>query len=387
MAVLWQEGISSLEIDVILHVKSYNFLIMLQIVVPELGESVIEATLASILKKEGEFVKKDTLLFELETEKITLEIVAPCDGILGGITHNVGDVLHVGDLLTSIEEKELNASIQVSSVHHIPAIDEVKVVLENTSSVSDAVVPVSFENNSVMNETSSRLEKRTPLSSIRKTIARRLKEAQNTAAILTTFNEVDMSAVIEMRTKYKDVFEKKHGVKLGFMSFFVKSSLEALKQIPVLNAFLDKDEIVSRNYYDIGVAISAPTGLLVPILRNVDELSLAGIEKSILTYSQKAKEGAITMDDLTGGTFSISNGGIFGSLLSTPIINPPQSSILGLHKIQERPVVVNGHIVVRPMMYVALSYDHRLIDGREAVTFLGLIKDYIESPGRFMLDL
>lgn len=232
-----------------------------------------------------------------------------------------------------------------------------------------------------------RVEKRVPMSRLRQRVAERLKEAQNTAAILTTFNEVDMSAVMDLRNRYKEPFEKKHGVKLGFMSFFVKACIHALKEIPMMNSQIEGDEIVHKNYYDIGIAVSAPQGLVVPILRDADTLSYAQAEKAIANLGQKAKDNKLTIEDLSGGTFTISNGGIFGSLLSTPILNPPQSGILGMHKIQERPVVVNGKIEIRPMMYLALSYDHRLIDGREAVTFLVQIKECIENPGRFLLNL
>ncbi len=232
-----------------------------------------------------------------------------------------------------------------------------------------------------------RLEKRVPMSRLRLRVAERLKQAQNTAAILTTFNEVDMSAINNLRTRYKDSFEKKYGVKLGFMSFFVKSCIYALKEIPMMNSQIEGEEIVHKNYYDIGIAVSAPQGLVVPILRDADQLDFAGIEKEVAVLGLKAKENKLSMEDLSGGTFTISNGGIFGSLLSTPILNPPQSGILGMHKIQDRPVVVDGKIEIRPMMYLALSYDHRLIDGREAVTFLVQVKECIENPGRFLLGL
>jgi 2-oxoglutarate dehydrogenase E2 component (dihydrolipoamide succinyltransferase) len=232
-----------------------------------------------------------------------------------------------------------------------------------------------------------RLEVRVPLSRLRLRVAERLKYAQNTAAILTTFNEIDMMAVKQLRDRYKDVFEKKYGIKLGFMSFFVKACVQALKEIPMVNSRIEGDEIVTNNYCDIGVAVSAPTGLVVPVLRDAELLDLAGIERAVAEYGKKAKDGKITMEDMSGGTFTISNGGVFGSLFSTPIINPPQSAILGMHKIQDRPMAINGRVEIRPMMYVALSYDHRLIDGREAVTFLATIKDCIENPGRFLLEL
>jgi len=226
-----------------------------------------------------------------------------------------------------------------------------------------------------------------PMSRLRQRIAERLKDAQNTAAMLTTFNEVDMSAVMQLRTLYKDKFEKSHGVKLGFMSFFVKSCVQALKEQPILNSCIDGQDIITKTYFDIGVAVSTPNGLVVPIIRDADNLSLADIEKTIADMGQKARDGKLTIEEMTGGTFTITNGGVFGSLLSTPILNPPQSAILGMHKIQDRPVVVNGQIVIRPMMYLALSYDHRLVDGKDAVTFLVTIKECLENPGRFLLDL
>lgn len=244
-----------------------------------------------------------------------------------------------------------------------------------------------YEKETATEKSDERLEKRVPMSRLRQRVAERLKQAQNTAAILTTFNEVDMSAVMDLRNRYKDTFEKKHGVKLGFMSFFVKACVHALKEIPMMNSQIEGDEIVHKNYYDIGIAVSAPQGLVVPILRDANSLSYAQVEKEIAALGQKAKDNKLEMTDLSGGTFTISNGGTFGSLLSTPILNPPQSGILGMHKIQDRPVVVNGKIEIRPMMYLALSYDHRLIDGREAVTFLVQIKECIENPGRFLLNI
>ena len=232
-----------------------------------------------------------------------------------------------------------------------------------------------------------RLEVRAPMSRLRLRVSERLKYAQNTAAILTTFNEIDMMAVKQLRDRYKDIFEKKYGIKLGFMSFFVKACVQALKEIPMVNSRIEGDEIVTNNYCDIGVAVSAPTGLVVPVVRDAELLDLAGIERAVAGYGKKAKDGKLTMEEMSGGTFTISNGGVFGSLFSTPIINPPQSAILGMHKIQDRPMAINGRVEIRPMMYVALSYDHRLIDGREAVTFLATIKDCIENPGRFLLEL
>ncbi|MBY0462124.1 MAG: 2-oxoglutarate dehydrogenase complex dihydrolipoyllysine-residue succinyltransferase [Alphaproteobacteria bacterium] len=282
-----------------------------------------------------------------------------------------GGRLTKGDILDYLEQ---NPRLEIPS--------------QNLSSQPDLEVKEwNYEEETVTESSDERLEKRIPLSRLRQRVAERLKDAQNTAAILTTFNEVDMSAVMDLRARYKDVFEKKHGVKLGFMSFFVKACVHALKEIPMMNSQIEGDEIVHKNYYDIGIAVSAPQGLVVPVLRDADHLSYAQVEKTITALGQKAKENKLEMTDLSGGTFTISNGGIFGSLLSTPILNPPQSGILGMHKIQDRPVVVNGKIEIRPMMYLALSYDHRLIDGREAVTFLVQIKECIENPGRFLLNL
>ncbi|MBY0281244.1 MAG: 2-oxoglutarate dehydrogenase complex dihydrolipoyllysine-residue succinyltransferase [Alphaproteobacteria bacterium] len=282
-----------------------------------------------------------------------------------------GGRLTKGDVLDYIEK---NPPLEVSAQHPPQEAD-----LETKE--------WNYEEEKAAESTDDRLEKRTPMSRLRQRVAERLKSAQNTAAILTTFNEVDMSAVMDLRSRYKDVFEKKHGVKLGFMSFFVKACVHALKEIPMMNSQIEGDEIIHKNYYDIGIAVSAPQGLVVPVLRDADHLGYAEVEKAIAALGQKAKENKLEMTDLSGGTFTISNGGIFGSLLSTPILNPPQSGILGMHKIQERPVVVNGQIEIRPMMYLALSYDHRLIDGREAVTFLVQIKECIENPGRFLLSL
>ncbi|MES2253068.1 MAG: 2-oxoglutarate dehydrogenase complex dihydrolipoyllysine-residue succinyltransferase [Pseudomonadota bacterium] len=258
-------------------------------------------------------------------------------------------------------------------------------IIETNADVNP--LELSSRSNHVVSPSDDRLEVRVPLSRLRLRVAERLKYAQNTAAILTTFNEIDMIAVKQLRDRYKDVFEKKYGIKLGFMSFFVKACVQALKEIPMVNSRIEGDEIVTNNYCDIGVAVSAPTGLVVPIIRDAELLDLAGIERAVASYGKKAKDGKLTMEEMSGGTFTISNGGVFGSLFSTPIINPPQSAILGMHKIQDRPMAVNGRVEIRPMMYVALSYDHRLIDGREAVTFLATIKDCVENPGRFLLEL
>lgn len=423
---------------------------LVEIKVPALGESVSEAIIAKWLKKVGEAVVIDEVLVELETDKVTLEITAPSSGVLSNIHTAKGEIVKIGALLGNIDSKAITqpaitvAAVQSATAPVEPAVRIVKeevFVPQKTSNVSliipntehmppsvrkqlgdnklttgsiltssldgrlpkaDSLNHVQSENqakapaaateqssNKIVSKNTSddRLETRVPLSRLRLRIAERLKSAQNTAAILTTFNEIDMMAVKQLRDRYKDVFEKKNGVKLGFMSFFVKACVQALKEIPMVNSRIEGDEIVTNNYCDIGVAVSAPSGLMVPIIRDAELLDLAGIEAAVSTYGKKAKDGKLTMEEMSGGTFTISNGGVFGSLFSTPIINPPQSAILGMHKIQDRPMAINGHVEIRPMMYVALSYDHRLIDGREAVTFLATIKDCMENPGRFLLDL
>jgi 2-oxoglutarate dehydrogenase E2 component (dihydrolipoamide succinyltransferase) len=385
--------------------------------VPVLGESVTEATVARWTKNAGDTVAADEVLLELETDKVTLEVSSPAQGALKEIKMPQGSVVKIGDILGLVEEGAtgLEAAVSVSNslqnsappLPPLPPEGPLPKAAPSTAHPSPAAAKWIGDNElntreiqgtgrdgritkgDVINHLASaeRLEKRTPMSRLRLRIAERLKQAQNTAAILTTFNEVDMSTTMDLRTKYKDVFEKKHGVKLGFMSFFVRACVLALQKIPALNSRIEGEEIVTPNYQDIGVAVSAPHGLVVPIIRDADLLSLADIEKTILGFGQKAKENKLTLEEMSGGTFTISNGGTFGSLLSTPIINPPQSGILGMHKIQERPVVVNGQIVIRPMMYLALSYDHRLIDGKEAVTFLVNIKETLENPGKMLLDL
>lgn len=420
------------------------------VVVPQLGESVSEAVIAKWHKNKGDFVKIDELLLELETEKVTLEVNAPISGILDALLKNQGDSVLVGEIVAQISasngpsnaaaDSALNAASNAAADSASNAASnntEVKSSEKDSTSAiknADTVAPdmhkklapsvnkMLIENNidqhsvqgtgkdgritkgdviqvveSVSNKTvdavvdkaadSSFNVERVKMSKLRKTIAQRLKDSQNTAAILTTFNEIDMSNVMNLRQKYKDSFEKKHGVKLGFMSFFVKATVEALKAIPAINAEVDADYIVYKNYYDIGVAVGTEQGLVVPVLRGSDKLSFAAIEKGIYDLSVKARTGKLAMSDLSGGTFSITNGGVYGSLLSTPIINPPQSGILGLHKIQERPYVVDGKIEVRSLMYVALSYDHRIVDGKEAVTFLVKIKEAIENPERLLLEV
>jgi 2-oxoglutarate dehydrogenase E2 component (dihydrolipoamide succinyltransferase) len=398
----------------------------IEIKVPALGESVTEATIAKWHKKEGDAVKVDELLLELETEKVTLEVNAPSSGVIGSISKKEGAVVIPGDVVGIVAEGGTGAapanmaSVSSSKVLDVPSVTKTpvsemlppsvqKIVSENSidpssingtgkdgritkidainasvTSVAPAAVVTSAPLAAVSND--ARVE-RVKMSRLRKTIAQRLKDSQNTAAILTTFNEIDMSHVIAVRQKYKDIFEKKYGIKLGFMSFFVKSAIAALKEIPAVNGEIDGDDIVYKNYYDIGVAVGTEQGLVVPIVRDVDHKSFSDIEKDISEYGKRAREGKLSMSDLSGGTFTISNGGVYGSLLSTPIINPPQSAILGMHKTQERPVVVDGKIEIRPMMYVALSYDHRIIDGKDAVTFLVKVKEGIEDPERLLLGV
>lgn len=387
---------------------------MIELFVPALGESVSEATIAKWYKKEGDAVKLDELLVELETDKVTLEINATAAGVLGKINFTQGDTVKRGDLLAMINEGAVSSSSpaaakSVASVAtSAPAEKSIimspsanKIAAENNISASqinatgkdgrvtkgDVLAAVAAPAASQALVIDNRTEERVKMSRLRKRIAERLKESQNTAAILTTFNEVDMTNILALRNQYKDNFEKKHGVKLGFMSFFVKAAIAALKEIPTVNAKIEGDEIVYHNYCDVGVAVGTEQGLVVPVIRNAEKMGFADIEKTIVNYGKKARDGKLTMEELTGGTFSVSNGGVYGSLLSTPIINPPQSAILGMHKTQERPVAINGKVEIRPMMYLALSYDHRIIDGKEAVTFLVRVKECIENPERLLFDL
>jgi len=389
----------------------------IEIKVPALGESVSEASIAKLYKNIGDFVKADELIIELETDKVTLEVNAPSNGTITDIKIKQGDNVKVGDIVAIMREggasnnksesKTSNHSIENSSPQNFqfplsPAPK--KLVAENNIDISNingsgkdgritkgdvlqTISNLSNNTNSQNNSLSTKPVERIKMSKLRQKIAERLKESQNTAAILTTFNEVDMSAIMSLRNEYKEIFEKKHGVKLGFMSFFVKASIQALKEIPAVNAEIDGTDIIYKNFYDIGVAVGSPQGLVVPVLRDANKLNLAGIEKGIAELGTKARDGKLTLPDLAGATFTISNGGVYGSLMSTPIINPPQSGILGMHKIQERPMVINGEIKIRPMMYLALSYDHRIIDGKEAVTFLVRIKELLEDPRRLVLDI
>ncbi len=394
-----------------------------EIRVPALGESVTEATIAKWFKNEGDTIKADEPLVELETDKVTVEVPAPASGKLEKINVLAGTTVNVGTLLGSILEGATGASpapaakpapvaapatapAKAAETTLSPAVR--KAVVENNLNPADiagtgkdgritkvdviatlekpaapAPAPVAMP----VAPVSSGGEERVKMSRLRQTIARRLKDAQNTAAMLTTFNEVDMTEVMAMRNQFKDVFEKKHGVKLGFMSFFVKACTQALKDVPAVNAEIDGEDIVYKNYYHVGVAVGTDKGLVVPVLRDADMLSFSGIEKTISAYGKKARDGQLQIADMQGGTFTISNGGIYGSLMSTPILNAPQSGILGMHKIQERPIAMNGQVVIRPMMYLALSYDHRIVDGKEAVTFLVRVKETLEDPHRALLDL
>ena len=384
--------------------------------VPTLGESVVEATIGKWFKNEGDFVKADEPLVELETDKVTVEVPAPVSGKLEKIVAAAGTTVTIGALLGTIAEGAAGAVSAAPPKAAAPVLAPAKPA-EQT--LSPAVRKAVVENNinpadvlgtgkdgritkgdviqhletpkpapaHVVAPAPQGTEERVKMSRLRATIARRLKDAQNTAAMLTTFNEVDMTAVMALRNQYKDVFEKKHGTKLGFMSFFVKATIQALKDVPAVNAEIDGEDIVYKNYYHVGVAVGTDKGLVVPVVRNADMLSFAGIEQTIAGYGKKARDGQLTIADMQGGTFTISNGGIYGSLMSTPILNAPQSGILGMHKIQDRPIAVNGQVVIRPMMYLALSYDHRIVDGKEAVTFLVRIKEGLEDPQRALLDL
>ena len=402
-----------------------------EIVVPALGESVQEATVAKWLKKVGDSIAVDEPLVELETDKVTLEVNAKSAGVLKEIKVQTGTNVAVGAVLGSIGDGAGATAAPKAAKADAPAKTEPKAAqaaakpVSNDSFLSPAVrklvddKKVDTSNISgtgkdgrltkgdvleALNKTPAAPAAKTPaapsgprshadreervrMTRLRQRVAERLKEAQNTAAMLTTFNEVDMTHVMALRTQYKDSFEKKHGTKLGFMSFFVKAAVQALKDFPAVNAEIDGGDIVYKNYYDIGVAVSAPTGLIVPVLREADAKGFAQIEKEIVDLGTRARDGKLALEELSGGTFTITNGGIFGSLMSTPILNPPQSGILGMHKIQERPIAVNGQVVIRPMMYLALSYDHRIVDGKEAVSFLVRIKDAIEDPQRLLLDV
>jgi 2-oxoglutarate dehydrogenase E2 component (dihydrolipoamide succinyltransferase) len=426
----------------------------IEIKVPAMGESVTEATISKWFKKEGDAVKRDEPLLELETDKVTVEVPSPADGAIESISVQAGATVAVGALLGAIAEGQAGAATNKAGSAAKPAAPKAEapkpaatpapaaapaapapkapsttadaqksetLAMPSAKRISEesgialssvagtgkdgrvtkgdmlgalearshapapaAVAPSPISSGPRGNEAR---EERVPMTRLRKTVALRLKESQNTAAMLTTFNEVDMSAVMSLRSTYKDTFEKKHGVKLGFMGFFTKAVVAALKELPNVNAEIEGDNIVYKNYYDIGIAVSTERGLVVPVVKGADQLSLAGIEKAIADFGARARDNKLKLEDLQGGTFSITNGGVFGSLMSTPILNSPQSGILGMHKIQPRPMAVGDKIEIRPMMYLALSYDHRIVDGREAVTFLVKIKENLEDPQRMLLEV
>lgn len=404
---------------------------------PSFPESIADGTIANWLKKSGEQVKRDEMLVEIETDKVMLEVVAPCDGVLT-IVKNEGDTVVSNEVIGSVAEGAV-ATAAISAVvaptvkteknnaaagkadedlilapaarklaeendidptiikgtgkggrirkEDVVAIIEAKKLTAGTTPANASSTKASTSE-VLQTVQDDRIEKRVPMTRLRAKVAERLLDAQSSMAMLTTFNEVNMKPIMDLRTKYKDLFEKKHdGVRLGFMSFFVKAATEALKRFPAVNASIDGNDVVYHGYQDIGVAVSSDRGLVVPILRNAEFMSLAEIEAGIKDFGNKAKTGKLTIEEMTGGTFTISNGGVFGSLLSTPIVNPPQTAILGMHKIQERPMAVKGEIVILPMMYLALSYDHRMIDGKEAVSFLVTMKDFLEDPARLLLDV
>jgi len=353
----------------------------MDVLVPILGESVVEATVSKWIKKQGEFVEVDEPIVELETDKVTLEVPASISGILDNLAVSEGDTVEVGALLAMIVAGEKTEEVKKPAVEKKEAEVHQQKVVSNINE-SKPIAPVSKVIRSTQNEN---LEERVPMSRLRLAIARRLKEAQNTAAMLTTYNEVDMSALMEMRSNYQDSFEKKNGVRLGYMSFFVKAAIDALNQFPAVNAEIDGNDIIYKNYYNIGVAVGTAQGLVVPVLKNADDMSFGETEANIAEFGKKAKDGSLAISDMAGGTFTISNGGVYGSLMSSPILNPPQSGILGMHKIQKRPIAIGDKIEIRPMMYLALSYDHRIVDGREAVSFLVRIKEIIEDPRRLVV--
>ncbi|MEW8027763.1 MAG: 2-oxoglutarate dehydrogenase complex dihydrolipoyllysine-residue succinyltransferase [Candidatus Thiodiazotropha sp.] len=392
--------------------------------VPQLPESVSDATILSWHKQPGEHVDQDETLVDLETDKVVLEVPSPESGTLTTIHFKEGETVQADDVLgvleagagapatpqqppetTQTDNEPPPLSPAVRRLVKESGIDpntiqgsgkdgrivksdvEAAIAAQKTESKSESPVAQTAPSTPPATTATGRIEERVPMTRLRKRVAERLVEAQQTAAILTTFNEVNLQAVSDLRVKYRDVFDKRHNVRLGFMSFFVKAAVEALKQYPIINATVDGDDILYHGYFDIGIAVSSPRGLVVPILRDADQLSFAAIEQKIKDFGSKAKDGALSYEDLTGGTFSITNGGVFGSMLSTPILNPPQSAILGMHSIQQRPVAEMGEIVIRPMMYLALSYDHRIIDGRDAVQFLVKIKQLLEDPSRLLLEI
>lgn len=403
----------------------------IEVKVPVLPESVADATVAAWHKQPGESIKRDENLVDIETDKVILEVPAPADGVLEEILQEVGATVTANQLLAKMKEgavaepaskspepsgdadspaeQGLSPAVRKLVEEHSIDVSQIKgsgksgrILKEDvlkhlesqpatqtttTASQLSAAEKAPAHSPERLTSAGDRPEKRVPMTRLRQRIAERLVEAQQTSAILTTFNEVNMQPIIDLRSKYKEQFEKTHDVRLGFMSFFVRASVEALKRFPEINASIDGDDIVYHGYQDIGVAVSSPRGLVVPVLRNAEHMSMADVEQSITNYGKQAQDGKLAVEDLMGGTFTISNGGVYGSMMSTPILNPPQAAILGMHKTQERAVVENGEIVIRPMMYLALSYDHRIIDGKEAVQFLVTIKELLEEPARIMLNI
>ena len=404
---------------------------MTEIRVPTLGESVTEATVATWFKKPGDSVAIDEMLCELETDKVTVEVPSTVSGILSEIVAHEGETVGLDAILGIISEGDIQPTENNNNDQKISSISNDKIQLSNdTKDFENAPSAKKLMNENKINEKNvvgtgrdgrvmkedvlavlnsesstnrsenqltdqiqedevdtSKHQERIKMSRLRMTIAKRLKEAQNTAAMLTTYNEVDMSSVMKIRSKFKEVFEKKHNVKLGFMSFFVKACCHALNEVPEVNAQIDEDHLVFNRFVNMGVAVGTPTGLVVPVIKNADKMSFAEVEKSISNLGKKARDGKLSMDDMKGGTFTISNGGVYGSLMSSPILNYPQSGILGMHKIQERPIAIDGNVVIKPMMYLALSYDHRIVDGKGAVTFLVRVKEMLEDPHRLLMDV
>jgi len=394
----------------------------IEIRVPALPESVTDATVLSWHKQPGERVRRDENLLELETDKVVLEVPAPADGIMGKQQVQEGDLVSADDLLATLEPQTQQATAAKSVAETVPVqieqstepvltpavrrlvkehdLDASKIagtgkdgrilksdIMQHMEQQTASDIPRNKPPEAVASPVKTDADQRVPMTRLRARIAERLVEAQRNAAILTTFNEVNLQTVMQLRKQHGQNFEKAHGVRLGFMSFFVKAAVEALKKFPLVNASVDGNDIVYHDHFDIGIAVGSPRGLVVPILRNADQLSFAETEKSIRAFGSKAQDGSLSYEELTGGTFTISNGGVYGSMLSTPILNPPQSGILGMHNIIERPVAENGEVVIRPMMYLALSYDHRIVDGREAVQFLVNIKNILEDPARMLLQL
>jgi 2-oxoglutarate dehydrogenase E2 component (dihydrolipoamide succinyltransferase) len=406
---------------------------MTDVRVPTLGESVTEATVATWFKQPGDNINMDEMLCELETDKVTVEVPSPAAGVMGDIVAQEGSVVSMDALLTTISEgraekpedgkklatqkdnnvikanTEVISGTQNSDIEDAPSAKKLmaennispnqitgtgkegRIMKDDVLKVVQSAVIQTTENSPVSRAPSAvedaDREERVKMTRLRQTIAKRLKDSQNTAAMLTTYNEVDMTEVMSLRNEFKELFEKKHGTKLGFMSFFTKACCHALKEVPEVNAEIDGTDIVYKNYVHMGIAAGTPTGLVVPVIRNADSMSFAEIEKSISEKGKRARDGKLSMDEMQGGTFTISNGGVYGSLMSSPILNPPQSGILGMHKIQDRPMAINGEVVIRPMMYLALSYDHRIVDGKGAVTFLVRVKEALEDPRRLLMDL